>query len=137
MALRPAFQQSDERSPDRVNRTASGRSKSRGRKGRAEKRAKEGDFRSVEKAIEKDCDVRSKLRSPRPVEEEKTGETVRDASVPARLQISQLDSAIEGHFGEYREKHANKIPVPPKGPPEMREENTRHRGIPKRGWKGE
>ncbi len=137
MGLNATAQQSDSRSPNRVHRTASGKSRSRGRSGRAEKRAEAGDRRSVERAIEKDSDKRAKLRAPKPVEEAKRGEQIRDERIPARLQIARLTTAINGHFDEYREKHVGEIELPPATPETMRESNLRARKPPKRRARGE
>lgn len=59
------------------------------------------------------------------------------ARVPARLEIARLTDHLAEDFTDLRDDKAGTVPVPPKGPMEMQEENTRHHGIPKKRWRGE
>jgi hypothetical protein len=57
--------------------------------------------------------------------------------IPARLEIARLTDYLADDFDEHRDNKAGSVPVPPQGPETMHEENTRHRGVPKKRWRGE
>ena len=104
----------------------------------ADKRRK---AKRAEKRIEENSNRRTRLTqqmggaavSEKPM---KVWREQRDARIPARLEIARLTGDLAEDFDEHRDNKAGSIPVPPKGPIEMREENTRHRKPKRRGWKG-